>query len=81
MVKSEQLVCCPIRELQRTLTMRLAGLRQGDIILMINNVDVKDVSQFRQLVKDLPEGKSVPMLVQRGAGPMFLALKMPDKDN
>ena len=60
---------------------RAAGLRQGDIILMINNVDVKDVSQFRQLVKDLPEGKSVPMLVQRGAGPMFLALKMPDKDN
>jgi serine protease Do len=57
---------------------RAAGLRQGDIILMINNVDVKNVSQFQQLVKDLPKGKSVPMLVQRGSGPMFLALKMPD---
>ena len=60
---------------------RAAGLRQGDIILMINNVDVKNVSQFRQLVKDLPAGKSLPMLVQRGSGPMFLALKIPDKDN
>jgi len=57
---------------------RAAGLRQGDIILMINNVDVKNVSQFQQLVKDLPKGKSVPMLVQRDSGPMFLALKMPD---
>ena len=60
---------------------RAAGLRQGDIILMINNVDVKNVSQFQELVKALPEGKSVPMLVQRGSGPMFLALKVPDKDN
>ena len=60
---------------------RAAGLRKGDIILMINNVDVKNVSQFQKLVKDLPAGKSLPMLVQRGSGPMFLALKMPDKDN
>lgn len=58
---------------------RAAGLRQGDIILMINNVDVENVRQFRQVVKDLPMGKSVPMLVQRGSGPMFLALKMPDE--
>ena len=60
---------------------RAAGLRPGDIILMINNVDVKNVSQFQKLVKDLPAGKSLPILVQRGSGPMFLALKMPDKNN
>ena len=57
---------------------RAAGLQQGDIILMINNIDVKNVSQFQKLVKDLPKGKSVPMLVQRDSGPMFLALKMSD---
>jgi len=59
---------------------RAAGLRRGDIILMLNNQDVKNVSHFKQLVKDLPKGKSVPMLVQRGSGPMFLALKVPDKE-
>ncbi len=59
---------------------RAAGLRRGDIILMINNVDVKNVSHFQQLVKDLPKDKVVPMLVQRGSGPMFLALKMSEKD-
>lgn len=58
---------------------RNAGLRRGDVILMLNNVDVKDVAHFQQLVKDLPAGKSVPMLVQRGSGPIFLALKMPEK--
>ena len=57
---------------------RAAGLQQGDIILMINNTDIKNVSQFQKLVKDLPKGKSVPMLVQRNSGPMFLALKLPD---
>lgn len=54
---------------------RAAGLRRGDIILMINNVDVKNVGHFHQLVKDLPKGKSVPLLVQRGSGPLFLALR------
>lgn len=57
---------------------RNAGLRRGDVVLMLNNVDVKNVSHFQQLVKDLPAGKSVPMLVQRGSGPVFLAIKMPE---
>ena len=59
---------------------RSAGLRRGDIILMLNNVDVKNVSHFQKLVKNLPKDKSVPMLVQRGSGPLFLALKMSEKD-
>lgn len=59
---------------------RSAGLRRGDIILMLNNVDVKNVNHFRQLAKDLPAGKSIPMLVQRGSGPMFLALKIAEKE-
>lgn len=58
---------------------RTAGVRRGDIILMINNVDVKNVSHFTQLVKDLPVGKPVPMLVRRGNSPLFLALKLTDK--
>src|SRR3569623_1192444 len=58
---------------------RNAGRRRGDVILMVNNVDVKNLAHFQQLVKDLPAGKSVPMLVLRGSGPVFLALKMPEK--
>ena len=55
---------------------RKAGIRRGDVILMINNLDIKDSKQFRELTDDLPEGKSVPLLVQRRGGPVFLALKV-----
>jgi len=53
-----------------------AGIRQGDVILMINNIPVKDSAQFKELVEDLPEGKAVPILVHRQGNPIFLALKI-----
>ena len=58
-----------------------SGVRRGDVILMINNTDVKDTKQFKELVEKLPTGKSVPFLVQRRGGPVFLALKLTDKDD
>jgi len=60
---------------------RKAGIRRGDVILMIDNKDVEDPDQFKNLVKDLPEDKSVPLLIQRRGGPVFLALKVPGKDS
>lgn len=56
---------------------RKAGVRRGDVILMINNTDVINAEQFKKLVEGLQEGKSVPMLVQRRGGPVFFALKVP----
>ncbi len=53
-----------------------AGIRRGDIILMINNNDIKSSKQFRKLVKGLPEGKSFPVLIQRRKSPIFLAMKI-----
>lgn len=54
-----------------------AGIQIGDVIVSINNVNVKGVSHFKELVKELPAGKSVPVLIKRRSGPMFLALKVP----
>ena len=57
-----------------------AGVRRGDVILMINNVEIKNIKQFKEVIKDLPDNKSVPLLVQRRrGGPEFLALKMDKK--
>jgi serine protease Do len=53
-----------------------AGIRKGDILLRFNNVEVKDVAHLKQLVKDAPKGKSVPVLVQRRGSPIFFALKL-----
>lgn len=56
-----------------------AGVRRGDVILMLNNTDVKDVEQFADLVKKLPVNKSIRVLLQRGSGPVFLAMKITDE--
>ena len=55
-----------------------AGIRRGDIILMINGKKVMNVKSFNQLVQDLPEGKPIPVLIQRGRSPVFLAIKIPE---
>jgi serine protease Do len=55
-----------------------AGVRNGDIVLLINNIKIKNVKHFYKLVKQLPKDKSVPVLVQRKGGPIFLALRLED---
>ncbi len=56
-----------------------AGIQPGDVILAINQTDVKSTAQFADLVKALPKGKTVPVLLQRDGSSLFLALKVPDK--
>ncbi len=55
-----------------------AGIREGDVIVSLNNQRIAGVAEFESQVKDLPEGKSVAVLVQRKNGPIFLALKIPE---
>ena len=57
---------------------RDAGVRQGDIILMLNNASIEDVATFREVVSELPAGKPASILVQRDGNPIFLAVKLPD---
>ena len=56
---------------------RDAGLQEGDVIMSLNNVEIKDVDQFNKLIKDLPANKTVALLVHRNTGPIFLALRVP----
>ncbi len=53
-----------------------AGVRKGDVILMLNNEKVTSVEQFKELVDELPEDKSVSLLVNRRGSPIFLALRL-----
>lgn len=57
-----------------------AGVRKGDVIQMINGEPVESVESFTKLMKSLPEGKFVSMLVQRSHGPEFLAMRVPEKE-
>jgi len=55
-----------------------AGIRSGDIITMINQQRVTSVDDFRAIVRDLPRGRSLPVLVYRDGGPRFFAFRLPD---
>ncbi len=54
-----------------------AGLRPGDIILQINSQPVDSAENLAAVVKDLKPGTSVPVLIHRQGGPLFMAMKMP----
>ncbi|OGT20236.1 MAG: serine peptidase [Gammaproteobacteria bacterium RBG_16_57_12] len=54
-----------------------AGLQRGDVILMLNNTEIKDAESFGKMVKDLPGGTTVRLLVQRQGAPTFMVLRMP----
>ena len=57
-----------------------AGIRRGDVIMMVNNINIKDSDQFEEVVAELPEDKSVPVLVHRRGSPIFLAMKVPENE-
>jgi len=52
-----------------------AGVRSGDLVLMLDNSKVTDIAAFKRLASELPEGKAISILVQRQGNPIFLALK------
>lgn len=53
-----------------------AGIQTGDVILRIQNNVVRGVAEFDKMVKKLPTGRSIAVLIQRRGSPVFLALKL-----
>lgn len=53
-----------------------AGLRRGDVILAVNNQDVKSVEQFRQLMGNFDKGRIVALLVRRGGNSLYIPLRL-----
>lgn len=55
---------------------QMAGVRVGDVISTIDNKPVDSAQDVAQVLSELGERKSVPVLVHRTEGPVFLALKL-----
>ena len=55
-----------------------AGIQKGDVITMIDNQPVESLDAFESVTGELQAGKSVALLVQRRAGPVFLAIRPDD---
>ena len=52
-----------------------AGLRAGDVILRLNNNDVKDARQFNALIAKLEPKKTAVVLVRRGDASQFVPIR------
>ncbi|HEY5994745.1 MAG TPA: DegQ family serine endoprotease [Gallionellaceae bacterium] len=56
-----------------------AGLQRGDVILSINNEEVGSVGRFNEVLKQIPKGHNVALLVRRGEGTTYIAIKLDEK--
>lgn len=50
-----------------------AGLRRGDVVLMINSSKVEDIDSFNDIVESVPEGKAVALRIMRQGVTNFIA--------
>ena len=52
-----------------------AGLREGDVILSMDNTEISDIKQFNQLAQKAEKAKAVSVLVRRGEAVNYLVIK------
>ena len=53
-----------------------AGIRRGDVILAVNNQDVKSAEQFNQMMGQFDKGRIVALLVRRGANSLYIPFRV-----
>lgn len=58
---------------------RAASLHQGDVLLSIGNVPLRSVAQLSDLLKQVPNGRNVALLVRRGDSATYIAIKLDEK--
>jgi serine protease Do len=55
-----------------------AGITPGEVILMLDGRSISSPQQLAEQVAELAPGRTVALLLQRDAGPMFVALRVPE---
>jgi len=53
-----------------------AGIRRGDVILAVNNQDVKSVEQFREQMSQFEKGRIVAILIRRGSNSLYIPFRI-----
>jgi len=65
-------------QVQRDSSAAAAGLRPGDFILEVDQVEVTDLKKFYGIVRGFEKGDTILFLVRRGNSTLFLTLKVDD---
>ena len=53
-----------------------AGIRRGDILMAINNQDVKTLEQLNQIIGQFEKSRSVALLIRRGESSLYVPLRL-----
>ena len=52
-----------------------AGISRGDIVLAVNNYDIKNVDHFNELVNQYGTGRNIALLIRRGDRSMYVPIR------
>ncbi|WP_435628460.1 DegQ family serine endoprotease [Candidatus Ferrigenium straubiae] len=58
---------------------RAAGLQHGDVLLAIGNIPIRSLGQFNEILKQVPKGKNVALLVRRDDAASYVAIRLDEK--
>ena len=58
---------------------RAAGLQRGDVLLAIGNMPIRSMSQFNDVLKQVPNGRNVALLVRRDDAASYVAIRLDEK--
>ncbi len=54
-------------------------LQRGDVILAIGNIEIRTVEQFNEVLKKVPQGRNIALLVRRNDGTVYVPIRLDDK--
>ena len=56
-----------------------AELSPGDVILALGNIELHSLDQFNEALKQVPNNRSIALLVRRGEMVSYIAIRMDEK--
>ncbi len=54
------------------------GLREGDVIKEIGNMEIKNIKDYRRAIAKLKKGKAYIFLIKRGSDSFYIGIKIPE---
>lgn len=54
-------------------------LQRGDVILAIGNNEIHNFEQFNEVLKKVPKGRNIALLVRRSEGTVYVPIKLDEK--
>ena len=54
-------------------------LQRGDVILAVGNIEIHSIEQFNEVLKKVPHGRNIALLVRRSEGTVYVPIKMDEK--